>query len=160
MIVDVSKHFFPYLAIGYDDFPVKLHTGDEVAFFMNVSAGTYDAFIIDFSNPIGLAQELFHIIQATSYLVALWPQSRPKFSYTSFIEKGQPTLQGCRTIEFLAQRGFGWTQEMPKFTYELEMFAQIVFDLSLARYQMSYMNAELEKQSYIIIGRHHIDKLE
>ncbi|KAK8666071.1 hypothetical protein V6N13_006223 [Hibiscus sabdariffa] len=59
MVVDVSKQFFPHLDIGYDDPHVKLHTGDGVEFFKDVSAGTYDTIIMDFSNPIGPAQELF-----------------------------------------------------------------------------------------------------
>ncbi|KAK8563581.1 hypothetical protein V6N12_035727 [Hibiscus sabdariffa] len=38
MVVDVSKQFFPHLDIGYDDPHVKLHTGDGVEFFKDVSA--------------------------------------------------------------------------------------------------------------------------
>ncbi|KAL3339246.1 hypothetical protein AABB24_028069 [Solanum stoloniferum] len=59
MVIDVSKQFFPNVAIGYEDPRVKLHVGDGVAFLKNVPEGTYDAVIVDSSDPIGPAQELF-----------------------------------------------------------------------------------------------------
>lgn len=59
MVVDVSKEFFPNLAVGFEDPRVNLHIGDGVAFLKNVPEGTYDAIIVDSSDPIGPAQELF-----------------------------------------------------------------------------------------------------
>ncbi|BBG94093.1 Spermidine synthase 2, partial [Prunus dulcis] len=59
MVVDVSKQFFPAVAVGYEDPRVTLHVGDGVAFLKAVPAGTYDAVIVDSSDPIGPAQELF-----------------------------------------------------------------------------------------------------
>ncbi|KAM5566743.1 spermidine synthase [Rosa sericea] len=59
MVVDVSKQFFPRVAIGYEDPRVTLNVGDGVAFLKAVPAGTYDAIIVDSSDPIGPAQELF-----------------------------------------------------------------------------------------------------
>ncbi|URD97734.1 Spermine/spermidine synthase [Musa troglodytarum] len=59
MVVDVSKQFFPHLAVGYEDPRVTLHIGDGVAFLKDVPEGTYDAVIVDSSDPIGPAQELF-----------------------------------------------------------------------------------------------------
>ncbi|KAI5679185.1 hypothetical protein M9H77_10135 [Catharanthus roseus] len=59
MVVDVSKQFFPDVAVGYDDPRVTLHVGDGVAFLKAVPEGTYDAIIVDSSDPIGPAQELF-----------------------------------------------------------------------------------------------------
>ncbi|KAM5551502.1 hypothetical protein ABKV19_026381 [Rosa sericea] len=52
MVVDVSKQFFPRVAIGYEDPRVTLHVGDGVAFSKAVPAGTYDAIIVDSSDPI------------------------------------------------------------------------------------------------------------
>ncbi|KAG6396506.1 hypothetical protein SASPL_142657 [Salvia splendens] len=54
----VSKQFFPSVAIGFDDPRVTLHIGD-VAFLKAVPEGTYDAVIVDSSDPIGPDQELF-----------------------------------------------------------------------------------------------------
>ncbi|KAI3873676.1 hypothetical protein MKX03_021061 [Papaver bracteatum] len=59
MVVEVSKQFFPDLAVGYEDRRVTLHVGDGVAFLKAVPEGTYDAVIVDSSDPIGPAQELF-----------------------------------------------------------------------------------------------------
>ncbi|XP_057751133.1 spermidine synthase 2-like [Arachis stenosperma] len=59
MVVDVSKQFFPDVAIGFDDPRVSLHIGDGVAFLKEAPEGTYDAVIVDSSDPIGPAQELF-----------------------------------------------------------------------------------------------------
>ncbi|KAJ6801652.1 putative spermidine synthase 1 [Iris pallida] len=58
MVVDVSKQFFPNLALGFEDPRVKLHIGDGVAYLKNAQEGTYDAIIVDSSDPIGPAQEL------------------------------------------------------------------------------------------------------
>ncbi|TKY58630.1 Spermidine synthase 2 [Spatholobus suberectus] len=59
MVIDVSKQYFPDVAVGYEDPRVTLHIGDGVAFLKEVPEGTYDAVIVDSSDPIGPAQELF-----------------------------------------------------------------------------------------------------
>lgn len=59
MVVDVAKEYFPDLAVGYDDPRVKLFVGDGAAFLRDVSEGFYDAIIVDSSDPIGPAQQLF-----------------------------------------------------------------------------------------------------
>ncbi|KAI5065370.1 hypothetical protein GOP47_0020065, partial [Adiantum capillus-veneris] len=59
MVVDVSKKFFPQLAVGYEDPRVKLFIGDGATFLRDVSEGFYDAVIVDSSDPIGPAQQLF-----------------------------------------------------------------------------------------------------
>ncbi|KAG6500504.1 hypothetical protein ZIOFF_040350 [Zingiber officinale] len=59
MVIDVSKQFFPKMAVGYEDPRVNLHVGDGVAFLKDVLEGTYDVIIVDSSDPIGPAQELF-----------------------------------------------------------------------------------------------------
>ncbi|KAG9152034.1 hypothetical protein Leryth_002288 [Lithospermum erythrorhizon] len=73
MVVDVSKEFFPDVAVGYDDPRVRLHIGDGVAFLKNASEGTYDAVIVDSSDPIGPAQELFEKPFFASVAKALRP---------------------------------------------------------------------------------------
>eukprot|EP00249_Psilotum_nudum_P019767 c27408_g1_i2 orf=189-1349(+) len=59
MVVDVAKEYFPDLAVGFGDSRVNLHIGDGCAFLKDVPAGTYDAIIVDSSDPIGPAQQLF-----------------------------------------------------------------------------------------------------
>nr|KAJ0193180.1 hypothetical protein LSAT_V11C800390880 [Lactuca sativa] len=58
MVIDVSKKFFPELAVGFEDPRVHLHVGDAVEFIRNIPEGKYDAIIVDSSDPVGPAQEL------------------------------------------------------------------------------------------------------
>ncbi|KAI5657706.1 hypothetical protein M9H77_26499 [Catharanthus roseus] len=58
LVIDVSKKFFPELAIGFDDPRVHLHVGDAIEFLRNAPEGKYDAIIVDSSDPVGPAQEL------------------------------------------------------------------------------------------------------
>ncbi|KAJ7965375.1 Spermidine synthase [Quillaja saponaria] len=58
MVIDVSKKFFPDLAVGFEDPRVHLHVGDAVEFLWHTPQGKYDAIIVDSSDPVGPAQEL------------------------------------------------------------------------------------------------------
>ncbi|XP_073292923.1 spermine synthase-like isoform X1 [Primulina huaijiensis] len=60
MVIDVSKKFFPELAIGFEDPRVCLHVGDgtSIEFLKQAPEGKYDAVIVDSSDPVGPAQEL------------------------------------------------------------------------------------------------------
>ncbi|KAH0691671.1 hypothetical protein MTR67_014085 [Solanum verrucosum] len=58
MVIDVSKKYFPDLAIGFEDPRVNLHVGDAVEFLKNTPEGKYDAIIVDSSDPVGPALEL------------------------------------------------------------------------------------------------------
>ncbi|KAH8497340.1 hypothetical protein H0E87_019858 [Populus deltoides] len=69
---------------------------------------------------------------------AFRPRAHTVAPYTPSIEKGRPVLQGLLAIDFLAKEVLGWAQAMPKFAGDL---------------------AVLEKQSYMLIGRHDIEKL-
>ncbi|KAK6262464.1 hypothetical protein QUC31_008280 [Theobroma cacao] len=52
MVIDVSKKFFPELAVGFEDPRVCLHVGDAVEFLRHVPKGKYDAIIVDSSDPV------------------------------------------------------------------------------------------------------------
>ncbi|KAL3373893.1 hypothetical protein AABB24_005718 [Solanum stoloniferum] len=56
MVIDVSKKYFPDLAIGFEDPRVNLHVA--VEFLKNTPEGKYDAIIVDSSDPVGPALEL------------------------------------------------------------------------------------------------------
>ncbi|XP_010521397.1 PREDICTED: spermine synthase isoform X2 [Tarenaya hassleriana] len=58
MVIDVSKKYFPELAVGFEDSRVQLHIGDAVEFLRKAPEGKYDAIIVDSSDPVGPAQEL------------------------------------------------------------------------------------------------------
>ncbi|KAM2921635.1 hypothetical protein COP2_043350 [Malus domestica] len=58
MVIDVSKKFFPRLAVGFQDPRVHLHIADATEFLRLATEGKYDAVIVDSSDPVGPAQEL------------------------------------------------------------------------------------------------------
>ncbi|KAG0461432.1 hypothetical protein HPP92_021729 [Vanilla planifolia] len=64
MVVDVSKQFFPIWLSVLRDPRVNLHIGDGVAFLKVVPVGTYDAVIVDSSDPIGTLREAILLSQS------------------------------------------------------------------------------------------------
>ncbi|KAJ8630414.1 hypothetical protein MRB53_023737 [Persea americana] len=111
MVVDVSKQFFPELAVGYGDPRVSLHVGDGVAFLKSVDEGTYDAIIVDSSDPIGPAQELFEKPFFESVAKALRPggvvctQAESIWLHMHIIED---IVSVCRQI-FKGSVNYAWT---------------------------------------------------
>ncbi|KAK3041770.1 hypothetical protein RJ639_000286 [Escallonia herrerae] len=111
MVVDVSKQFFPDVAIGYEDPRVTLHIGDGVAFLKAVPEGTYDAVIVDSSDPIGPAQELFEKPFFASVANALRPggvvctQAESIWLHMHIIED---IVTNCRQI-FKGSVNYAWT---------------------------------------------------
>jgi len=59
MVPRVAKEFFPKMAAGFDDPRVKCHFMDGFKFLAEVEPGTYDAIIVDSSDPVGPAASLF-----------------------------------------------------------------------------------------------------
>ncbi|KAF3431297.1 hypothetical protein FNV43_RR26028 [Rhamnella rubrinervis] len=102
MVVDISKQFFPEVAIGFEDPRVTLHIGDE---------GTYDAVIVDSSDPIGPAQELFEKPFFESVSKALRPggvvctQAESIWLHMHIIED---IVVNCRQI-FKGSVNYAWT---------------------------------------------------
>ncbi|GAV88212.1 Spermine_synth domain-containing protein [Cephalotus follicularis] len=111
MVVDVSKQFFPDIAVGYEDPRVKLHIGDGVAFLKAIPEGTYDAIIVDSSDPIGPAQELFEKPFFESIAKALRPggvlctQAESIWLHMHII---QDIVANCREI-FKGSVKYAWT---------------------------------------------------
>ncbi|KAL1804425.1 hypothetical protein DCAR_0936075 [Daucus carota subsp. sativus] len=111
MVVDVSKQYFPDVAVGYEDPRVNLHIGDGVAFLKAVPEGTYDAVIVDSSDPIGPAQELFEKPFFESVAKALRPggvvctQAESIWLHMHIIED---IVANCRHI-FKGSVNYAWT---------------------------------------------------
>ncbi|KAF8016245.1 hypothetical protein BT93_H1679 [Corymbia citriodora subsp. variegata] len=111
MVVDVSKQYFPDVAVGYNDPRVILHIGDGVAFLKAVPEGTYDAVIVDSSDPIGPAQELFEKPFFESVARALRPggvvctQAESIWLHMHIIED---IVSNCRQI-FKGSVNYAWT---------------------------------------------------
>ncbi|KAB1207933.1 Spermidine synthase [Morella rubra] len=111
MVVDISKEYFPDIAVGYEDPRVNLHIGDGVAFLKAVPEGTYDAVIVDSSDPIGPAQELFEKPFFASVAKALRPggvvctQAESIWLHMHIIED---IVANCRQI-FRGSVNYAWT---------------------------------------------------
>ncbi|XP_050203746.1 exocyst complex component SEC8 isoform X2 [Mercurialis annua] len=97
--------------------------------------------------------------QAISSPAAFRPRAHTTGTYTPSIDKGRPVLQGLLAIDFLAKEVLGWAQAMPKFSGDLVKYVQTFLERTYERCRTSYMEAVLEKQSYMLIGRHDIEKL-
>lgn len=97
--------------------------------------------------------------QAISSPAAFRPRSHAASTYSPLVEKGRPVLQGLLAIDFLAKEVLGWAQAMPKFAGDLVKYVQTFLERTYERCRTSYMEAVLEKQSYMLIGRHDIEKL-
>ncbi|KAK4402812.1 Spermidine synthase [Sesamum angolense] len=111
MVVDVAKEYFPSVAVGFEDPRVTLHIGDGVAFLKAVPEGTYDAVIVDSSDPIGPAQELFEKPFFQSVAKALRPggvvctQAESIWLHMHIIED---IVANCRQI-FKGSVNYAWT---------------------------------------------------
>ncbi|KAK9707366.1 hypothetical protein RND81_07G192700 [Saponaria officinalis] len=111
MVVTVSKEFFPEVAVGYDDPRVNLLIGDGVAFLKAAPEGSYDAVIVDSSDPIGPAKELFEKPFFESVARALRPggvvctQAESIWLHMHIIED---IVSNCRDI-FKGSVNYAWT---------------------------------------------------
>lgn len=59
MVIDVSKKYFPQMAIGYSDPRVSVHVCDGIKFVQEAAENTYDIIVVDSSDPVGPAEVLF-----------------------------------------------------------------------------------------------------
>ena len=59
MVVEMSKKFLPSMAVGFDDPRVEVNICDGIKYVGDAEEGTYDAIIVDSSDPIGPASVLF-----------------------------------------------------------------------------------------------------
>lgn len=59
MVIDTAKKFFPKMAVGFADPRVRVTVGDGMAFVAAAAENTYDAIIVDSSDPVGPAEVLY-----------------------------------------------------------------------------------------------------
>lgn len=59
MVIDVSKKYFPQMAVGFSDPRVSVHVCDGIKFVQEAPEGTYDVIVVDSSDPVGPAEVLF-----------------------------------------------------------------------------------------------------
>ncbi|KAF9625142.1 hypothetical protein IFM89_019356 [Coptis chinensis] len=90
---------------------------------------------------------------------AFRPRAHGASTYSPLIEKGRPVLQGLLAIDFLSKEILGWARAMPKYAGDLVKYVQTFLERTYERCRTSYMEAVLEKQSYMLIGRHDVEGL-
>ncbi|GLI64183.1 hypothetical protein VaNZ11_007375 [Volvox africanus] len=59
MVPEVSKRFFPEMAVGFSDPRVTLHICDGIKYVEDSPADSYDLIVVDSSDPVGPAEVLF-----------------------------------------------------------------------------------------------------
>jgi spermidine synthase len=59
MVPEISKQHLPELSLGFKDPRVNLRITDGIKWVTDVEEGTYDAIIVDSSDPVGPAEVLF-----------------------------------------------------------------------------------------------------
>ncbi|KAA0036497.1 exocyst complex component SEC8 [Cucumis melo var. makuwa] len=118
-----------------------------------------DNFVKDHFLPTMFVDYRKSVQQAISSPAAFRPRAHAAAIYNSSVERGRPVLQGLLAIDFLEREVIGWAQAMPKFSSDLVKYVQTFLERTYERCRTSYMEAFLEKQSYMLIGRHDIDKL-
>ncbi|KAK9831342.1 hypothetical protein WJX81_003808 [Elliptochloris bilobata] len=59
MVPEVAKKFFPEMALGFQDPRVRVEITDGIKWVEAAAEGTYDAIIVDSSDPVGPAEVLF-----------------------------------------------------------------------------------------------------
>lgn len=59
MVPEVSRKFLPQMAVGFDDPRSNLMICDGLKYVRDCEEGTYDAIIVDSSDPVGPAEVLF-----------------------------------------------------------------------------------------------------
>ncbi|XP_058072108.1 exocyst complex component SEC8 [Magnolia sinica] len=97
--------------------------------------------------------------QAISSPAAFRPRAHAVSTYNQSVEKGRPVLQGLLAIDFLAKEVLGWAQAMPKYAGELVEYVQTFLERAYERCRTSFMEAVLEKHSYMLIGRYDVESL-
>ena len=59
MVCEVAKKHFPAMAAGFEDGRVSVHITDGIKWVTDAPPATYDAIIVDSSDPVGPAEVLF-----------------------------------------------------------------------------------------------------
>ncbi|CAA2934834.1 Spermidine synthase [Olea europaea subsp. europaea] len=151
MVVDVSKQFFPSVALGFQDPRVTLHIGDGVAFLNAVPKGTYDAIIVDSSDPVGPAQELFE---------------KPFFE--SLAKALRPGVNGRGQIgdlglcpRFLEAASFRFSKILDKAGMSVSKFLVPVarLDPELVRHTVCFMTSKTHSRGHFYVARSSVQSI-
>ncbi|KAM0954430.1 putative Sec8 exocyst complex component specific domain, exocyst complex component Sec8/EXOC4 [Dioscorea sansibarensis] len=97
--------------------------------------------------------------QSISSPAAFRPRVNATSVYYPSVEKGRPVLQGLLATDFLVKEVLCWAQLIPRYTSELVEYVLTFLERAHERCRTSYMEAVLEKQSHMLIGRNDFESL-
>ncbi|KAG8047011.1 hypothetical protein GUJ93_ZPchr0008g12671 [Zizania palustris] len=97
--------------------------------------------------------------QAISSPAAFRPRVHATSVYSPLVENGRPVLQGLLAVDIIAKEVLGWVQLMPNYASELVEYVHTFLERTHERCRASYMEAVLEKQSYILLSRNDVESL-
>uniref|UniRef100_A0A0E0LTL8 Exocyst complex component Sec8 n=1 Tax=Oryza punctata TaxID=4537 RepID=A0A0E0LTL8_ORYPU len=97
--------------------------------------------------------------QAISSPAAFRPRVHATSVYSPLVENGRPVLQGLLAVDIIAKEVLGWVQLMPNYATELVEYVRTFLERTHERCRASYMEAVLEKQSYILLSRNDVESL-
>jgi exocyst complex component 4 len=97
--------------------------------------------------------------QAISSPAAFRPRVNATSVYSSVVENGRPVLQGLLAVDIIAKEVLGWVRLMPNYATELVEYVRTFLERTHERCRASYMEAVLEKQSYILLSRSDVESL-
>lgn len=97
--------------------------------------------------------------QAISSPAAFRPRVNATSVYSSLVDNGRPVLQGLLAVDIIAKEVLGWVQLMPNYASELVEYVRTFLERTHERCRASYMEAVLEKQSYILLSRSDVESL-
>ena len=113
MVPEISKRYFPKMATGFADTRVQCHFMDGFKFLEEAEPGTYDAIIVDSSDPVGKCQpsnrkEQQHRNTTLALVFTLEPGAFLRVQISSYfgpkrdplVSCGRPGLQAFVTTPF------------------------------------------------------------
>ncbi|WVZ82361.1 hypothetical protein U9M48_029628 [Paspalum notatum var. saurae] len=97
--------------------------------------------------------------QAISSPAAFRPRVHATSVYSPSVEHGRPVLQGLLAVDIIAKEVLGWVHLTPNYASELVEYVHTFLERTHERCRASYMEAVLEKQSYILLSRNDVESL-
>lgn len=77
MVPETAKKWFPEMALGFSDPRVAVHITDGIKWVTDAEADTYDAIIVDSSDPVGPAEVLFQKVSLSTLPLMSCPPPPP-----------------------------------------------------------------------------------
>uniref|UniRef100_A0A0D3GYV7 Exocyst complex component Sec8 n=1 Tax=Oryza barthii TaxID=65489 RepID=A0A0D3GYV7_9ORYZ len=153
----LKEHFLPAIFVDYrkcvqQAISINIVLNDGLLAFVNkfLKEHFLPAIFVDYRKCVQ---------QAISSPAAFRPRVHATSVYSPLVENGRPVLQGLLAVDIIAKEVLGWVQLMPNYATELVEYVRTFLERTHERCRASYMEAVLEKQSYILLSRNDVESL-